>query len=105
MVALQRFDQLRSTFGDLRAVRRARGVLGRGVKDAVVLTFALLVQALRQAGRLAVAMEARGYSSPVVRSGRRTWAEPARWGRTDLWVVVCAVTLAAAAAVGHLLGR
>lgn len=105
VVALQRFDQLRSTFGDLRAVRRARGVLGRGVKDAVVLTFSLLVQALRQAGRLAVAMEARGYSSPVVRSGRRTWAEPARWGRRDLWVVVCAVTLAAAAAVGHLLGR
>ena len=105
VVALQRFDQLRSTYADLRAVRRARGLLRRGITDAVVLTFALLVQALRQAGRLAVAMEARGYSSPVVRAGCRTWAQPARWGHADPWVVLCALTLAVAGVTGHLVGR
>ncbi|AKT52641.1 hypothetical protein ADJ73_06940 [Arsenicicoccus sp. oral taxon 190] len=101
-VALQRFDELRATVGELRAVRRVRGVLGRGVRDAAGLTFALLVLALRQAGRMAVAMEARGFSSAVMRSGGRTWAEPARWGRTDLGVVASALLVLLAGAVGHL---
>jgi energy-coupling factor transporter transmembrane protein EcfT len=48
------------------------------------VTFALLVQSLRQAGRMAVAMEARGFSAGA---GRRTWAEPAPWTRFDSAVV------------------
>ncbi|WP_409483956.1 ATP-binding cassette domain-containing protein [Arsenicicoccus dermatophilus] len=107
VVALQRFDELRSTASQLRAVRRVRAVTGgRGVlaavRDAAGSTFALLVLALRQAGRTAVAMEARGFSSAVVREGRRTWAEPARGGRGDLGVLLVALVVGMAGVLGHL---
>lgn len=107
VVALQRFDELRATASELRAVRRVRAVAGgRGVlapvRDAAASTFVLLVLALRQAGRTAVAMEARGFSSVVVRQGRRTWAEPARRGRGDLGVLLVTLVVAAVGVLGHL---
>ena len=47
------------------------------------LTFGLLIETLRQAGRMAVAMEARGFSAAVTSAPRRTWAAPAPWLSSD----------------------
>lgn len=65
-------------------VGRLRNLLGQGL--------ALLVQAIRRATRLAVAMEARGFGS-----GPRTWARTSRFSRIDLWVLLYGVGLAVAA--------
>jgi hypothetical protein len=83
----------------LARIRRVRGLgpgrspLGRG-REVAALTFGLLIETLRQAGRMAVAMEARGFSAALAPSAatpdpgtaiagvsapRRTWAEPAPW--------------------------
>jgi energy-coupling factor transporter transmembrane protein EcfT len=77
---------------DWRSLERARRVRGFGqssawlspvsvVRQTGALTFGLLVASLRRAGRMAVAMDARGFSSETAR--RRTWAEPAPWTRSD----------------------
>lgn len=63
---------------------RLRNFLGQGL--------ALLVQAIRRATRLAVAMEARGFGS-----GERTWARSSTFSRIDLWVLGYGMGLAAAA--------
>ena len=63
---------------------RFRNFLGQGL--------ALLIQAIRRATRLAVAMEARGFGS-----GERTWARASTFSRIDLWVFAYGVGLAAAA--------
>ena len=93
VAALQRFDSLVATYAELRVVRRVRGiapprrsVVGQ-VREAASLTFALLVHGLRQAARMAVAMEARGFSLPVATGRRRTWAQPAPWRGTDTALV------------------
>ncbi|MGN6635017.1 MAG: ATP-binding cassette domain-containing protein, partial [Oryzihumus sp.] len=84
VAALQRFDALGSTWDQLARTHRVRGLApGRSpvarARHVSALTFVLLVQTLRQAGRMAVAMEARGFS----RRGRRTWAEAAPWTAAD----------------------
>ncbi|MBD7995774.1 energy-coupling factor transporter transmembrane protein EcfT [Arthrobacter sp. Sa2CUA1] len=63
---------------------RFRNLLGQGL--------ALLVQAIRRATRLAVAMEARGFGG-----GPRTWARTSTFSRVDVWVLLYGVGLAAAA--------
>ncbi|BDI23259.1 energy-coupling factor transporter transmembrane protein EcfT [Herbiconiux sp. L3-i23] len=94
---------------DWRAIvlaRRARGVgdsggvLGR-IRFALGLAFSLLVLALRRAGTLATAMEARGFG----RTGTRTWARPARFGAAEwalvgVGVIIAAVALAASVGLG-----
>ena len=83
VAALHRFESLGEQWDQLVRIRRVRGLgpgrspLGRG-RHLAALTFGLLIQTLRQAGRMAVAMEARGFSAP-----RRTWAEPAPWLLAD----------------------
>ncbi|MEO6144143.1 MAG: ATP-binding cassette domain-containing protein [Dermatophilaceae bacterium] len=83
--ALYRFESLGERWDQLAGIRRVRGLgpsrspLSRG-RHVAALTFGLLIQTLRQAGRMAVAMEARGFSATV---RRRTWAEPAPWRPTD----------------------
>jgi energy-coupling factor transport system permease protein len=54
----------------LRLARRARGVSG-GLRTFVSTAFALLVGALRRGGRLAVAMDARGFDSGIPRTYAR----------------------------------
>lgn len=94
--AMQRFGALRETWGQLDRTRRARGFgpthnpVSR-VRHAVSLAFALLVSALRDASRMSVAMDARGFAS----AQRRTWAEPAPWSRTDSALLALGVALAA----------
>ncbi|MGW9403548.1 energy-coupling factor transporter transmembrane component T family protein [Arthrobacter sp. NPDC055585] len=63
---------------------RFRNFLGQGL--------ALLIQAIRRATRLAVAMEARGFGS-----NDRTWARASTFSRIDLWVLAYGLGLAAAA--------
>lgn len=94
--AMQRFGALRETWGQLDRTRRARGFgptrspVSRA-RHAVSLAFALLVSALRDAARMSVAMDARGFAT----AGSRTWAEPAPWTRTDSALLALGVVLAA----------
>jgi energy-coupling factor transport system permease protein/energy-coupling factor transport system ATP-binding protein len=53
--------------------------------------FALLVLAMREAGHLSMAMDARGFAA----AHRRTWAEPAPWTATDNLLLAVATCLAA----------
>jgi len=98
VAALHRFEGLGEHWDQLSRIRRVRGLgpgrspLGRG-RSVAALTFGLLIQTLRQAGRMAVAMEARGFSAGVASTAagstasilvpRRTWAAPAPWRASD----------------------
>jgi energy-coupling factor transporter ATP-binding protein EcfA2 len=95
VAALHRFEGLGEHWEQLARIRRVRG-LGPGrspldrLRSVSALTFGLLVETLRQAGRMAVAMEARGFSSGVTVKGSvspRTWAEPAPWRPSD-WLML-----------------
>lgn len=89
----------------LGQARRARGLGDDGrLRRWALMSFSLLVLALRRGGRLATAMEAKGFGAPV----ERTWARPSRVGAADaLAVLVClaiaAASLAAAAHFGTLM--
>lgn len=78
----------------LEQARRARG-LGDGgrFRRWLSMAFALLVFALRRGGKLATAMEARGFGA-----GPRTWARRATWSWRDP-VVVLVATLVTATAI------
>jgi len=86
---------------DWRSLERARRVRGFGpgwsplaiVRQSGALTFGLLVASLRRAGRMAVAMDARGFSTPSAR--RRTWAAPAPWLLSDSVLLGLGVCVAA----------
>ncbi len=100
VAALQRFQTLSQQWSELRSIRRVRGLdAGRGpaarARQLGALTFALLVQTLRRAGRMAVAMEARGFSLPAARGVRRTWARPAPWLRADTALMLLSALVAA----------
>jgi len=108
VAALHRFEGLGEHWAQLARVRRVRGLgagrspLGRG-RSVAALTFGLLIETLRQAGRMAVAMEARGYSAAVAPAAgpggvtvrRRTWAEPAPWLAGDSLMLVLGLVVAA----------
>lgn len=98
VAALGRFETLGEQWQQLTRIRRVRGLgagrspLARG-RELAALTFGLLVQSLRQAGRMAVAMESRGFS--LNRSGApRSWAEPAPWGRADSALMILGLLVA-----------
>jgi energy-coupling factor transporter transmembrane protein EcfT len=55
----------------------------------------LLIETLRQAGRMAVAMEARGFSAAVTSATPRTWAEPAPWRPGDSLMLALGLLVAA----------
>lgn len=109
VAALQRLDGFAE---DWQVARRTRRVRGLGPSGGVIdrsrgyarLVFTLLVDAIRQAGRMTTAMEARGYSAPLRTGVPRTWAGPAPWTRADTALMVLAVLLALvpAAAGGSL---
>lgn len=92
---------------DWSALDRARRARGLGDKPALVRlpqqSFTLLVLALRRAGKLATAMEARGFGGNLE---NRTWARVARLTGWDaLFVALCLgigiAAIAVAAATGH----
>jgi energy-coupling factor transport system ATP-binding protein len=97
--ALYRFEALEEHWDQLVRVRRVRGLgpgrspLGR-CRSVAALTFGLLIETLRQAGRMAVAMEARGFSAAVTSGVRRSWAEPAPWRLSDSLMLVLALAVA-----------
>ena len=99
VAALYRFEGLGEHWDQLARIRRVRGLgpgrslLGRG-RSVAALTFGLLIETLRQAGRMAVAMEARGFSAAVTSGSRRTWAEPASWRPGDSLMLALGLVVA-----------
>ncbi|MHB1234347.1 MAG: energy-coupling factor transporter transmembrane component T, partial [Microbacteriaceae bacterium] len=84
----------------LRRTRRIRGLDGGRSPQARwrqlgSLTFGLLVQSLRQAGRMAVAMDARGFSATHALGVKRSWAEPAPWRSADTVLLGVGLVVAA----------
>nr|WP_208382371.1 energy-coupling factor transporter transmembrane component T [Microbacterium ulmi] len=68
----------------LELARRARGVADRGrIRRFLGMAFALLVLSIRRGSKLATAMEARGFGSPVP----RTWARASHFGGRE-WVLL-----------------
>lgn len=81
----------------LGMARRARGVGGGRspygrIRQLLGQSFALLVQAIRRATKLAVTMEARGFGGE-----HRTWARTSHFALIDLWVFAGGVLIAALA--------
>jgi len=99
VAALHRFEGLGEHWDQLGRIRRVRGLgpgrspLGRA-RSAAALTFGLLIETLRQAGRMAVAMEARGFSASIVSGRGRTWAEPAPWRPADSLMLALGLAVA-----------
>jgi energy-coupling factor transport system ATP-binding protein len=93
VVALAAALQRVHTFGDIWAeIARARRVRGIGasrrspkalIDELWALTIGMLVRSLQAAAALALAMDARGFSTAY----RRTWAAPAPWRPADTLVV------------------
>ncbi|AWB87981.1 energy-coupling factor transporter transmembrane component T family protein [Mycetocola zhujimingii] len=88
---------------DWRALGQARRA--RGVGDVRMLVrfasqaFALLVLAIRRGSKLATAMEAKGFGSPI----ERTWARPSTVGRPELVLLLIGASIAAAAITAAVL--
>lgn len=94
--ALERLDGLVEATRETVRIRRVRGLsAGRTplarARAAGSVTFDVLVSSIRDAGRMAVAMEARGLGS----AQHRTWAEPAQWHRADTVLVILGTVSAA----------
>ncbi|OMH34361.1 energy-coupling factor transporter transmembrane protein EcfT [Tersicoccus sp. Bi-70] len=108
LAAMRLVGLLVQEWSTLTMARRARGVgagTGRGPARVVSRaragagqTVALLVQAIRRAGRLAITMEARGFGT-----GRRTWARLSTFHPSDALVVAGGVLLAAVAVTAAVL--
>ena len=100
VAAMQRFDTLGDQWEQLSRTRRVRGLDGgrslvARIRHAAALTFGLLIQSLRQSGRMAVAMESRGFSSTRASGVRRAWAEPAPWSVADSSLIGLGLVVAA----------
>lgn len=96
VAAVQRLEMVAEEWDQIRRARRARGLGPEGgpVRRGRVLAamaMALLVSSLRLGSRMSVAMDARGFAA----AHRRTWAEPASWGRADSALLSVGVVLAA----------
>jgi energy-coupling factor transport system permease protein len=95
VAALQRLDQLADLRDQVASARRARGMGGEGgllarARAGASVLFGVLVATLRSSGRIAVAMDARGFAA----AHRRTWAEPAPWRPADTLLLAVAAGLA-----------
>ncbi|HCM95198.1 ATP-binding cassette domain-containing protein [Glutamicibacter arilaitensis] len=90
-------------FTTLTLARRARGVgnfgtLGQRLKASLGQVLALLVQAIRRAGRLATTMEAKGFGT-----AKRTWIRTATFSWRDALVLGTGVLLGTAAMTAAVL--
>lgn len=100
LAALRLLPLLSAEWHQIASARRARGLEGgwnpvRRARLFASTMFALLVGAIRRAGRLAAAMDARGFDSQIP----RTYAREQRMHPAD-WIVIAAALLVCAAAVG-----
>lgn len=90
----------------MNRARRARGLGDRGkIAHFFTMAFGLLVLALRRGGKLATAMEARGFGRQPLYGERRTWARPATlraadWRALGLALVCAAIPVVVAVLVG-----
>lgn len=104
VAVLQRVATLSTTWEQVGRTRRARG-MGPGrspvawARHVGSMSFALLASSLRGAGRMSIAMDARGFAT----AQDRTWAEPASWTRADSFGLTAAVALGAVPVVTFLL--
>lgn len=104
VAALRMLTLLRDDLDAMRRSRRARGIADQGkIKYWFSLSFGLLVMSLRRAGKLATAMEARGFGGPR----RRSWARESKlhsrdWAVMAVCLAVALVALALAWATGYL---
>ncbi|MDO5696616.1 MAG: ATP-binding cassette domain-containing protein [Dermatophilus congolensis] len=100
VAAMQRLDTAAADWTALANARRIRGLAPSGrnpvrlATHTLGLTFALVIESIRQAQVLTAAMEARGYARLAERGARRTWAEPAPWTRSDTAMVLVGIVLA-----------
>lgn len=101
VAAMQRLDTAASDWRALANARRIRGLAPDRrnpvalARHTAGLTFALVVESIRQAQVLTAAMEARGYARLAEPGARRTWAEPAPWRAADTALVAISVGLTA----------
>lgn len=99
LVGLRLLPLLADSWSELSAARRARGLSARGpvsgVRAAAGRTVGLLVEALRRAVRMAVAMQARGFDPYA----RRSFARPSRFGPGD--TIAIAIAIAVVVAVSY----
>jgi energy-coupling factor transport system permease protein len=106
LAALRLVPLLAAEWQTIRLARRARGVAaGRnplaGLRLFAGTAFALLVGAVRRGGRLATAMDARGFDSGLARSNARGSV----WRRLDTaFVLAVALVCAASVTAGVLAG-
>ncbi|MGO4957984.1 energy-coupling factor transporter transmembrane component T family protein [Luteococcus sp. Sow4_B9] len=78
----------------LGQARRARGLGDAGrLRRWAMMSFSLLVLAIRRGSRLATAMEAKGFGGPV----QRTWARPSTVGWADVVAVMVSLLIGIAA--------
>ena len=76
--------------------RRARGLTDRGrIRHFITMAFGLLVLALRRGGKLATAMEARGFGRTPPGGRERTWVRPSRLHAADWWAIAVGLVLGA----------
>jgi ABC superfamily ATP binding cassette transporter len=95
---------LKSDWQSLGMARRARGLTDEGrFKHLLTMSFGLLVIALRRGGKLATAMEARGFGRTPPGGGERTWARESRLHAHDGWVMACGLALACVPVVTSVL--
>jgi energy-coupling factor transport system permease protein len=99
LAALRLLPLMGAEWRQIAGARRARGLEGgwnpvRRVRLFVSTMFALLVGAIRRAGRLAAAMDARGFDSEIP----RTYAREQRMYAVD-WVVIVVALLVCGTAV------
>ena len=95
VAALRMLTLLREDVEAMRRARRSRGIADMNrVRYAFSLAFGLLVMSLRRAGKLATAMEARGFGGP----NKRSWARESKLHSRD-WAVMAACLAVALAAL------
>ncbi len=103
VAALQRVEDLGRVWAEAAWARRVRGLAAdrspvARVRETAALTFVLLVQTIRQAARMAVAMDARGFAG----ASGRTWAEPSRWRRADTVLLLVGLSVTALPLLVHV---
>jgi energy-coupling factor transport system permease protein len=106
LAALRLLPLLAAEWQQITTARRARGLEGgrnplRRARLFASTMFALLIGAIRRAGRLAAAMDARGFDSGVPRTHARTQRmHPGDWVLIAAAVSVCAAAVATSVAYG-----
>ena len=101
--ALQRVHTFGDIWSEIARARRVRGIGAsrrspRAVLDEIgALTVGMLIRSLQAAATLAVAMDARGFSTAY----RRTWWAAAPWRGADSALMAASLLPLAVAALGH----